>query len=125
VHGDFLGLAPWHLAHPHRRQGAVLQDAQVREQVEVLEHHADFAADRFDLLEVVGQLHAVDDDAPLLVLFQAVEAADGGLARARRPAQHDALALATLRLMSLSTWNWPYHLFTPCIWMMPSGPQAA
>src|SRR5690606_38401052 len=20
----------------------------------------------------------------------------------------------TLRLMSLSTWNWPYHLFTPC-----------
>ncbi|MNR17549.1 hypothetical protein D3C85_1342160 [compost metagenome] len=21
----------------------------------------------------------------------------------------------TLRLMSFNTWNWPYHLFTPCI----------
>ncbi len=28
----------------------------------------------------------------------------------------------TLRLMSLSTWNWPNHLCTPCIWMI--GPLA-
>ncbi len=67
----------------------------MREQVEVLEHHADFAADRLDLLEVAGQLHAVDDDAPLLVFLQAIEAANGGgLAGAGRPAQHDALTLA-------------------------------
>src|SRR5690606_8392234 len=26
----------------------------------------------------------------------------------------------TLRSMSLSTWNWPNHLFTPCIWMTGS-----
>ncbi len=26
----------------------------------------------------------------------------------------------TLRLMSLSTWNWPYHLCTPCIRMTGS-----
>ena len=38
------------------------QHGQVREQVEVLEHHADFAADLLDVLDVVGQLDAVDDD---------------------------------------------------------------
>ncbi|MNS27463.1 hypothetical protein D3C72_594140 [compost metagenome] len=66
----------------------------MREQVEMLEHHADFAADRFDLLEVVGQFHAIDHDAALLVFFQTVEAADGGgLAGTRRAAQHDTLAL--------------------------------
>ena len=36
---------------------------QMREQVEVLEHHADLAADLVDVLQVVGQLDAVDDDA--------------------------------------------------------------
>ncbi len=34
----------------------------MREQVELLEHHADFAADLIDPLEVVGELDAVDDD---------------------------------------------------------------
>ncbi len=99
VHGDFLGLAPWHLAHPHRCQGAVFQNAQVREQVEVLEDHAHLPADRFDLLEVIGQFHAIDHDAALLVFLQAVEAADGGrLARAGWPAQDDALALAHVQV---------------------------
>ena len=65
----------------------------MREQVEVLEHHADFAAHLVDALEVVGQLGAVDDDAALLVLFQPVDAADHRrLAGAGRSADHDALA---------------------------------
>jgi hypothetical protein len=60
----------------------------------VLEHHTDFAADRFDLLEVVGQLHAVDDDAALLVFFQTIEATNRRrLAGTRRPAQDDTFAL--------------------------------
>lgn len=60
----------------------------------MLKDHADFAANRLDLLEVTGQLDAVDDDAPLLMLLQAVQTADGGgLARPGRPAQHDTLAL--------------------------------
>jgi hypothetical protein len=93
VHRDLLGLALGHLAHPDRRQRAVLQDRQMREQVEVLEHHADLAADLVDALEVVGQLDAVDDDLALLVLLEPVDAADQRrLARARRPADHDALA---------------------------------
>ncbi len=36
----------------------------MREEVEVLEHHPDFAADLVDLLEVIGELDAVDDDLP-------------------------------------------------------------
>ena len=65
----------------------------MREQVEVLEAHADFAPDLVDLLQVAGQLDAVDDDAALLVLLQPVDAADHRrLAGAGRPADHDALA---------------------------------
>ena len=93
MHRDLLGLLLRHLAHPDRRQRAVLQHGEMRKQVEVLEHHADFAAHLVDLLEVVGQLDAVDDDAALLVLLQPVDAADHGrLAGAGRPADHDALA---------------------------------
>jgi hypothetical protein len=33
----------------------------MRKQVEVLEHHADLAADLVDLLEIIGQLDAIDD----------------------------------------------------------------
>src|SRR5450830_127347 len=99
MHGDLFRLALGHLAHPHRCQGAVLQDGQVREQVEVLEHHANFTTDRFDLLEVVGQFHAIDHDAALLVLFQTVEAADGGrLARTRRAAENDTFALLDVQV---------------------------
>ena len=76
----------------------VLQDGQVREQVEVLEHHADLAADLVDVLEVVGQLDAVDDDLALLVLLQPVDAADQRrLAGAGRPADDDPLALVDRR----------------------------
>ena len=50
----------------------------MREQVEVLEHHADLAADFVDFLQVVGQFDAVDDDLALLVLFEPVDAADHG-----------------------------------------------
>src|SRR5690606_26629286 len=55
--------------------------------------HAHVAPNGLDVLQVVGQLGAIDDDVALLVLFQPVDAADHGrLARARRPAHHDALA---------------------------------
>ena len=95
---DLLGFLLGHLAHPDRRQGQVLEDGQVREQVELLEHHADLAADGLDVLDVVGQLDAVDDDVALLVLLEPVDAADQGrLARARRAADDDLLALAHRR----------------------------
>jgi hypothetical protein len=50
----------------------------VREEVERLEHHADLAADRLDVLDVVGEGDAIDDDVARLVLFQAIDAADQG-----------------------------------------------
>ena len=66
----------------------------MRKQVEVLEHHADFAAHVVDVLEVVGERNAIDDDVALLMFLQPVDAADhGGFAGARRPADDDALAL--------------------------------
>ena len=52
----------------HRRQRAVLQHGQMREQVELLEHHADFAAHRVEALRCRSELDAVDDDPALLVV---------------------------------------------------------
>src|SRR5271167_4368246 len=88
-----LGLLPRRFAHPDRGEGQVLQHGQVREQVELLEHHADLAADRLDVLDVRSQLDPGDDDLALLMLFQPVDAADHRrFARARRPTDDDALA---------------------------------
>src|SRR3546814_17538261 len=72
VHRDILGLLLRRLAHPDRGQGAVLEHCQMRKEVEVLEHHADLAADLRDVLHVVRQLDFVDDDLALLVLLQPV-----------------------------------------------------
>ena len=71
----------------------------MREQVEVLEHHADLAPDDVDAAQIIGQLGAVDDDLAGLVLFESVDAADHGrLAGARRPGHNDALALHHLEV---------------------------
>jgi hypothetical protein len=71
----------------------------MRKQVEVLEHHADFAANLVDLLQIVGQFDAVDDDLALLVLFQPVDAADHRrLAGTGRPGNDDALAAHDLEV---------------------------
>src|SRR5581483_1138974 len=87
-----LGLLARQLAHPDRRQGQVLQHGQVGEQVELLEHHADLAADRLDVFQLRGQLDAGDGDAAALVLFQPVDAADHRrFAGARGAADDDLL----------------------------------
>jgi hypothetical protein len=92
-----LGLR--HAGHPHRSQRQVLQHRQVRKEVELLEHHADLAADLLDRLDVVGELDAVDLEHALLVLLEAVDAADQRrLAGARRPADDDALALPDMQV---------------------------
>ncbi len=59
VHRDLFGLLLGHLANPDRCQRAVFQNGQMREEVEVLEHHADFTAHFIDLLQVVGQFDAI------------------------------------------------------------------
>src|SRR5439155_20690012 len=83
---DLLGILARHAAHPDRGERAVLQYGEMRKQVEVLEHHPDFAAHLVDGLEVDGQLNAIDDDAALLPVRDAVDTAQKRrLAPARRP----------------------------------------
>jgi len=97
-HRLLLGLLLGQLADPHRRQREVLEHREVREQVELLEYHADVAAHGVDRLDVVAQLDTVDGEAAGLMLLEPVDAADQRrLARARRAADHDALALAHLQ----------------------------
>ncbi len=62
-------------------------------QVEVLKHHADLAADLLDVLEIAGELGALDDELAALMLLEAVDATDQGrLTGAGGPAYDDALA---------------------------------
>ena len=83
------------LAHLARRQRDVVEHGEVREEVELLEHHPRLAADLLDVADVVGQLDAVDDDAARVVLLEAVDAADHRrLARARRADDDDDLLAA-------------------------------
>src|ERR1700722_14256658 len=66
----------------------------MREQVELLKHHADFAPHIEDGPGAVGDLDAVNDDPAAIVFFQLVDAADQRrLARPGRAADHDLLAL--------------------------------
>ena len=64
------------------------------EQIEVLEHHAHFAPNFRDVLQVIGQFDTIDDDVALLMFFQAIDAANhGGLAGTRWAANDNSLAL--------------------------------
>src|SRR5436305_2996507 len=97
-HGGLLRLLLRHLAHPDRREGKILQDREMGEEVELLKHHADLAADRLDVLDVGGELDAVDDDLAALMLLEPVDAADHRrFAGAGGAADDDALALADLQ----------------------------
>jgi hypothetical protein len=92
LHRLLIGLLARSPADVPRGEGDVLQHAQVREQVELLEDHADLAANFLDVAEVVGELDPVHDDAAAVVLLEPVDAADHGrLPRARRAADHDDL----------------------------------
>jgi hypothetical protein len=76
VHRGLFRLALGNLPDPDRSEGAVLEDRQMREQVEVLEAHPDFRADLVDVLQIRRQHRAIDDDLSLLMLFQRIDAAD-------------------------------------------------
>ncbi len=84
AHRQRLGVALRHVPHPDRRQRAVLDHGEMRKQIELLKHHADVAAHREDVLGIVGQLDAVDDDAAALPVLQPVDAAQAA-STCRRP----------------------------------------
>jgi hypothetical protein len=88
-----LRLAARALLNRDGADGAVLQRGQVREQVELLEHHADAAAYVRRGTGGVIELDAVHDDAAGVVRHQAVDAGDGGgFAGTGGAADHHALA---------------------------------
>ena len=65
----------------------------MREEVELLKHHADFAAHGCDVLEIVVELDAVDDDPPFVMAFELIDAADQRrLAGPGRTADHHTFA---------------------------------
>ena len=60
------------------------------EKIEVLEHHAHFHSDFFDVFKVIGQFDIVDNDLTALVLFESIDAADqSGFPRTGRAADND------------------------------------
>ena len=104
---DALQVLPRHrfrlrarlLVHPYRAEGEVLQNGQVREEVELLEDHADFAPQVARLPHAAVQHFAVDADFAFLIAFQAVDAADERrFARAGRAADNEALALGDVEV---------------------------
>ena len=89
--------APFLRADAADRQGEgyVVENGQVRQQGEVLEHHAHEAA--ADVREIRsrggGHVDPFDDDLPAARLDEAGDAAhQGGLARARQAHDHEAFA---------------------------------
>lgn len=85
----------------------------MRKEIEVLEDHTDFGAHALNVTNVIIKMDTVNNNAALLMLFQMVDTADRRrFAGAGRSAQYDAFTGLTCRLMSFSTWNCPYHLFT-------------
>ncbi len=86
--GLLLRLLLGHLLHLHGGKGHVLQDGQVGEQVEVLEHHPHLLAVVVDVHPPPGDVHPLEDDLPAAGLLQQVQGAEeGGLAGAGGP--HD------------------------------------
>ena len=69
------------LEHFHLRQRQVVDDRQVREQLEVLEHHADLGTQLRQVGFLVVDRRAVHQDVALLDRLEAVDGFDqGGLA---------------------------------------------
>ena len=94
IHGETLGFLLVHVAHLDGREGNVFKDRLVGEQVERLEHHADFGAQLRELSALLGQRLAVDADVARLDGLQAVDgAAHRRLAGAGRPHDDEHFAL--------------------------------
>ena len=78
-----VGLGLGHPLGAHRRQGDILADGHVGEEIEVLEHHAHLAADGVDVHLGVGNVGTFKGDGALCRRLQQVQAPqEGGFAGA-------------------------------------------
>ena len=94
---DLLGFGFGRLERPDRRKRAVLQNRQMRKQVEALEDDADLLAQLAQVGRGVVDLRAVDADDPGLYRLQPVDAAEHrALARAGAADHRDDLALGDI-----------------------------
>ena len=91
---DLVGRLGVHFLDLAQRDRHVVQGAHVREEVELLEDHADALADRIQVALRRGDVDALDDDLAAGGLLKAVDAAkQGRLARAGRTDHDDDLLL--------------------------------
>ena len=85
-----------------RCQLDILTHGQVREQVELLEHHAHAAAHQIDVRVLGGDVLSLKDNFAAGRLLEQVQAAQkGGLARAGRADDYDLLALLDMLVDTL------------------------
>src|SRR5260370_32721000 len=94
-----VGVGGRHAVHPLKRTGDVFSRAQVREQVELLEHHADararaficeFARAQTPAIVTKTEAFAGNPDLAAVPLFKVIDTPEqGAFARAARPQQRD------------------------------------
>ena len=88
------GLVLAHFAEQDGREGDVVDDGHMREDVEMLEDHAHLLAVLVDVDALIRDIHAVKPDVATGRLFEPVQAAqEGRFAGAGRADQGDDLAL--------------------------------
>lgn len=44
----------------------------------MLKYHANFSSHPFYVADIIVEMNAINDDTPLLMFFQVIDAADGG-----------------------------------------------
>ena len=93
IHGALAGLVLGDAQHIDRSQHDVLQHGHMREQVELLKHHAQLGTHAGKILAFLRQGLALDENFARVDGLQAVDgAAHGRLARARGADHHDDFA---------------------------------
>ena len=88
AHSLGLGLLLALALQLHGRDGQILHNIHMGEQVELLEHHSHFLAVLVDVRVFVGDIHPLKKHVPLRWLLQQVQAAQKGALAGTRRSHH-------------------------------------
>ena len=106
LHRLFFGVCLGLLKQFGRRKRHIAQDGHMREEVEMLEHHAHLAAVQIDVHLGIGDIDAVKLDGAVSRRFQQVQRPQQrGFARAGGSDDDDDLAAANLRIHAVERLN--------------------